>query len=140
MSNDNDDKSNSNSNSNNDGNKNELQNIAIIFGFFGGIMTTVAFVPSVIKILMDHKSQTVIFLYVYLVGQILWLIYGALGVASGGQGFVPSLFFAAINLGIIAFMVAVKHGGAYPKCEQKGFLPGDPNGCIPESVKPFMGE
>lgn len=119
-----------------DSDKNQLQNMAIVFGLIGGILTTVAFVPSVIKLIMDHHSQTVSFLYTYLAGQVLWLVYGALGVASGAQGFAPSLIFAIINLALSIFMVMTKHGGVRPECNQKGYLP---TGCISPHLRPFLG-
>ena len=49
-----------------------------IFGYFAAILTTVAFLPQLIKTLITKKAEDVslITLIMFIIGVVAWIIYG----------------------------------------------------------------
>lgn len=76
-----------------------------IFGYMAAVLTTVAFVPQVIKIYKDKSAKSISFrtFYIFTIGIVCWLIYGI------SLGSVPMIISNSVAISLNVMIIVMKH-------------------------------
>ena len=69
----------------------------IIIGIIAGILTSTALLPQVLRAYVVRSNASLYWVWLSLAGQVLWLVYGCLGVAGGNPSFAPTIVFAVVT-------------------------------------------
>ncbi len=79
-------------------------NYVILLGLIAGFLTTIAFVPQVIRIwkLKETKDISLATFLLFLIGIILWLIYGIL------KSDIPIIIFNSITIVLASIILLFK--------------------------------
>jgi MtN3 and saliva related transmembrane protein len=79
-------------------------NTTTILGFFAGFLTTVSFLPQVVKTWKSRSTSdlSLEMLYIFSVGVMCWLIYGFLLQES------PMIFWNSVTLILVLVIIILK--------------------------------
>ena len=80
----------------------------LLLGIFAGTCTTLSLVPFVVNAQIYKTNTSMKFAYLQFVGQFLWLAAAACGVVSEGDGWIPLIVFAVINIALLSYYLWIR--------------------------------